>query len=103
MSQDKQTTLSTFKDKLAIVINSKSIACQIVGIPDFAFITKIQLAVALRNMVIDFHNKATMIINYEERVRVLEAENNILHNKVISMNTEATEQNIQNILDVGGR
>lgn len=48
--------------------DAKVICCEIVGVSDFAFVSKVQLSMVVRNLVIAFHKKSEEINRLREEL-----------------------------------
>lgn len=59
------------KQVRASVEEAKRVACEMTGQKDFAFVGKVQLAVCIGNLVIDFHRKKKYITHLEGTLRGL--------------------------------
>lgn len=68
-----ETEKKKFEERKRLIKDAKELCCEITGVTDFAFINKIQLALIVRNLVLDFHKKKEMLDAALAKVNELEA------------------------------
>lgn len=66
------------KKRLMLIQEAKEIACDITGKKDFAFISKVELAIIVRNLVEDFHKKKDEIARLQGQLVEIKKGINIL-------------------------
>jgi len=66
------TEKKKFEERERLIKDAKELCCEITGVADFAFINKIQLALIVRNLVLDFHKKKEMLDTALAKVNELE-------------------------------
>ena len=63
----KQNT-SKEKERKNVIIEAKGICCDLTGKNDFGFVSKLEMALIIRNLTIDFHEKKSFIASQKEAI-----------------------------------
>jgi hypothetical protein len=63
----KQNT-SKEKERKNVIIEAKGICCDLTDKNDFGFVSKLEMALIIRNLTIDFHEKKSFIASQKEAI-----------------------------------
>lgn len=75
---ERSVDVNLEKEKALIIEEAKKVVCDMAGTTDFGLTSKLQLALIIRNLVIDFHKKKAIMKALEEQIAGLKKQIEIM-------------------------